>query len=801
MKPNKFFAAVTAIMLAAANSAIFTPTFCATAEEGTSVDMFWGSGECTVTISVVDIDTGKNIEGVELWFEQNPHGTGLGSGPWNTSDEPVKTFEGLDENYLYAIHFSDTPEEYDLPSEMDFRFDNEGENKEIVIRGVPKNAKRGVRFFADNWTNAVPSEDGRYMAGTKEYNDFLYAYVYDEDGKRFTSKSLGWGVYDMYLPDGKYKIKVVPSDSDYEVITEDLDIAKTAMDMEFIKDYLEFPDKDGFMNIEVVGGKLTKEITYYIRMKPEVVEYTKDGCKVNVSIVDMYTNKPVEGVKVKFITDIFTAKGKKIDEWDTTDEPVKHIKDLAALQWYSVEIVDMPEGYHIDKSTSFNFSKLGDTKDIVIRAVPIEKDKKPNIDITVYDWTDLVVDPADGTYEGYRVMDQSEYTLQVYTDEYGSFDATARDIHLPDGKYSYQVFFGKNDYMQVDEQGYKARAVRKIFGKDFVIPKEDEALSLEIKDGVTVGQPCLFVESWNKSKTNCTLDLKVIDGVTGKPFNGAEYRVVRLTEENEEKAEELGIEATNGGLIPAEGYGVVPESGTVTVNGLEPYVKYAVIANSENMSIINPAPRFITFDKDGDKKEVTMKLYHVSETEGCFVKISVLDAETGKTPYTEFKIMRIPEEYAANAEALDISEIENIGVKCLEGETTAEAGTIEVNLEPNATYAVMLADFAEIYNGASPVIVRFDDSVLQQKEVNITLTPFYYMKGDANCDGQVDMSDVVLIMQSLANPDKYGENGTAELHITEYGKKNGDTDGDGLTVGDAQHIQLYLLNKVDSLSQ
>ena len=74
------------------------------------------------------------------------------------------------------------------------------------------------------------------------------------------------------------------------------------------------------------------------------------------------------------------------------------------------------------------------------------------------------------------------------------------------------------------------------------------------------------------------------------------------------------------------------------------------------------------------------------------------------------------------------------------------------------------------------------------------------MKGDANCDGQVDMSDVVLIMQSLANPDKYGENGIAELHITEYGKKNGDTDGDGLTVGDAQRIQLYLLNKVDSLS-
>ena len=32
--------------------------------------------------------------------------------------------------------------------------------------------------------------------------------------------------------------------------------------------------------------------------------------------------------------------------------------------------------------------------------------------------------------------------------------------------------------------------------------------------------------------------------------------------------------------------------------------------------------------------------------------------------------------------------------------------------------------------------------------------------GDANCDGIVDMSDAVLIMQSLANPNKYGVNGT-----------------------------------------
>ena len=61
------------------------------------------------------------------------------------------------------------------------------------------------------------------------------------------------------------------------------------------------------------------------------------------------------------------------------------------------------------------------------------------------------------------------------------------------------------------------------------------------------------------------------------------------------------------------------------------------------------------------------------------------------------------------------------------------------------------------------------------------------------------MSDIVLIMQALANPNKYGLDGTDEHHITENGAKFGDVDGNGLTVGDANTIQKYLLGLVDSL--
>ena len=63
------------------------------------------------------------------------------------------------------------------------------------------------------------------------------------------------------------------------------------------------------------------------------------------------------------------------------------------------------------------------------------------------------------------------------------------------------------------------------------------------------------------------------------------------------------------------------------------------------------------------------------------------------------------------------------------------------------------------------------------------------------------MSDVVLIMQYLANPNKYGLNGTDEKHITEKGLANGDVDksSEGITANDALRIQEYLLNRVASL--
>lgn len=75
----------------------------------------------------------------------------------------------------------------------------------------------------------------------------------------------------------------------------------------------------------------------------------------------------------------------------------------------------------------------------------------------------------------------------------------------------------------------------------------------------------------------------------------------------------------------------------------------------------------------------------------------------------------------------------------------------------------------------------------------------HILSGDANCDGKVNLSDAVLIMQSLSNPSKY--------KLTEQGNLNADCtskislkkSGDGVTNMDALTIQQYALELIDSL--
>ena len=62
------------------------------------------------------------------------------------------------------------------------------------------------------------------------------------------------------------------------------------------------------------------------------------------------------------------------------------------------------------------------------------------------------------------------------------------------------------------------------------------------------------------------------------------------------------------------------------------------------------------------------------------------------------------------------------------------------------------------------------------------------------------MSDIVLVMQALANPNRYGVGGTSENVITRQGEVNADVDkaSEGLTPSDALTIQKFLLGLIKS---
>jgi hypothetical protein len=111
--------------------------------------------------------------------------------------------------------------------------------------------------------------------------------------------------------------------------------------------------------------------------------------------------------------------------------------------------------------------------------------------------------------------------------------------------------------------------------------------------------------------------------------------------------------------------------------------------------------------------------------------------------------------------------------------------TLDVVMDTEMTFLEEIAVASKITNatGVKCLWCMAESADVQMNGTGIDL--YNSVSGDANCDKQTDMADVVLIMQSLANPDKY--------QLSAQGCYNADMNGGGITVGDAQAIQNQLL--------
>jgi len=148
--------------------------------------------------------------------------------------------------------------------------------------------------------------------------------------------------------------------------------------------------------------------------------------------------------------------------------------------------------------------------------------------------------------------------------------------------------------------------------------------------------------------------------------------------------------------------------------------------------------------------------------------------ETGRTSMADFY------EFRVYSKALSESEL-------------ASQRTASPAYAPDSPYVKLWLDFDNIAENEA-----IDDIPDDIPQVDPKQDILY---GDANCDGEISMDDAVIIMQSMANPSKYGMNGSDSGHLTKQGSLNGDVyaNGDGITSMDALEIQKYLLDLIDSL--
>ena len=122
----------------------------------------------------------------------------------------------------------------------------------------------------------------------------------------------------------------------------------------------------------------------------------------------------------------------------------------------------------------------------------------------------------------------------------------------------------------------------------------------------------------------------------------------------------------------------------------------------------------------------------------------------------------------------------------------------------NGTYAKLGYHMSD--GSSQPVVTTVSTQPVQTTTTTTTTTTSTesnYLAGDANVDGKVDISDAVMILQVIANSDKYGVNGSSDTHITEQGILNGDVykKGSGLTTQDALSIQKYVAQLITALPE
>ena len=422
--------------------------------------------------------TGEPIEGVDIMLHSECEHEGseysFRLGEFVTGDEDINLF-GLpaDAAYNYIIEVLDLPGEYLTFGGWqlsEFNFDENGEEKEIVIRLLSKDTDRDLVVDLFNWSSGISDPGTGYLEITDKDGNLYYPNV--------TSHMFA-------LPDGDYHA---------DLRLYDMPVAFLDPDGEFADELRElFPDadlKDGTNGFDftVKDGSIIDDIRFDIGPIEDMSN------EVTVSCIDLSTGQPLEGVQLSLIEkpDEFA---KVVKTWTSSADGPETVTDLKFVGWhsYKVRVDSVPEGYdgksedylvfgfvnNESRDMTFYFTKQSEEKDLIAN---------------IYNWSD---DCA---------LFNDLCTVDIWI-EHSPEDCeiVVRDItpgeafSLPDGEYVAAL-----DFTTVLAKGYRAVNLLTASGNEFKASKPfsgykavtTDMLTFTVKDGKADKAIDLYVQNY-----------------------------------------------------------------------------------------------------------------------------------------------------------------------------------------------------------------------------------------------------------------------------------------------------------------
>lgn len=122
----------------------------------------------TLSVSVVDDNTGKPLEGIDLYFDTpSIHKPVI---VWNTSDYSVMNFDKLVSHEAYSVSVIPKGDLYETPSVSKIKFDSYGEHKDVEIRIKRKSSDIKGDANCDTLVNMADTVlIMQYMANPSKY--------------------------------------------------------------------------------------------------------------------------------------------------------------------------------------------------------------------------------------------------------------------------------------------------------------------------------------------------------------------------------------------------------------------------------------------------------------------------------------------------------------------------------------------------------------------------------------------------------------------------------------------------------